>query len=142
MRNIQKSPILLLGFILWGVALACRSSVITPTPFPPPATVPSEYQGFPLTGMVFMRGVDCSEGTLPPSTVTLWESYAQPPGDPSSTNPVRGNVVTSVRPCEMITAHDYAWSGYEQEFWILVETEHGITGWMPARTLVLPTLGE
>ena len=113
--------------------VSCVTSMkLTPTPSATMPPVPEIYHNLPLE-----TTAECPEASLRPrGSITIWEHIAQRPQD-SSLNPDRGNPVGLIDLCEVVTVVDYGWSEEEQEFWLMIETSDGTTGWLSSKLIKL-----
>lgn len=122
MRLLMKTTKLLL---LLGLTVLSCQRIATPTPLPPTPETPTHLLNLPTTARI-----PCPEDEhLRNSSITLWQHTAHPPKE-SGSNSSKGNEVGQIHFCTNVTILAYEWSGFEREFWLMVEDQSGQRGWL------------
>ena len=117
--------ILLTSLLAVLIATNCTSRQDEPpqdTPVPP-----SMLQDLPRTAKI--RCSDNLDHDLP--GVAVWEFPGIKPPDPNSAyQGHKGKRLGILESCAEVMMTDCAWSEFDHEFWIYIETE-GLKGWIP-----------
>jgi len=60
----------------------------------------------------------------------LWQHPAYEPLEQGSLAPDRGRQVGRLGDCDRVTAVEVKWSDFDNAFWVLVEKEASVRGWI------------
>ena len=113
--------------------IACQDTALNTVSTLEPPSLPSSLQNLPRNAE--MRCENQPEYNQNP--LSLWQYAARAPRDTSNSNPDRGNKTGSVLFCQEITVLDYEWSAFDEEFWLLIETNEGDKGWVSGKYVEL-----